>query len=402
MAIAHRALDWLSAILQATFVVALVPAASAWADCPGHVCDPCETRAMQTVDWTAIYLGNFAAGCALANPYERLVNTTVCGQASTLPGVWCPGPAVAVYDPYKILPSSANWGLLIDGARVCLSVDSLGFTFTGSSTSTTDDSSEVKSGDTAVQTANKTTSMEGLTVELPTFTFVPVTTTISVRDLAAPPRDCPCPDSVDRNRFGKLRGEPCAEDETDDECPLQLKPGEAAQEILELARRLGPGPLHDTVFDDEPRTVGVPIPGMDRCFRAQRNTDSLARNIRSLEARDRKRRSDPSLAIEAMFEDAAEQEPLRAVHTFRHENGIDKPRETWGVASAQVDALRQAGRMLEEAANLLEEQALYDRADELRGTAQSLRLDAREADARFWQSESRDGPIQDFPFMIAH
>jgi len=56
------------------------------------------------------------------------------------------------------------------------------FTFTGSSTSTEDDSSEGKADDTTGRTTKKTTSTEGTTVQLPTFSFVTVTTTVSVPD----------------------------------------------------------------------------------------------------------------------------------------------------------------------------------------------------------------------------
>jgi general secretion pathway protein D len=56
------------------------------------------------------------------------------------------------------------------------------FTFTGSSTSTEDASSEGKVDDTTGRTKKKTTTTEGTTVQLPTFSFVTVTTTVSVPD----------------------------------------------------------------------------------------------------------------------------------------------------------------------------------------------------------------------------
>jgi general secretion pathway protein D len=56
------------------------------------------------------------------------------------------------------------------------------FTFTGSSTSTEDESSEGQVDGTTGRTTKKTTSMEGTTVQLPTFSFVTVTTTVSVPD----------------------------------------------------------------------------------------------------------------------------------------------------------------------------------------------------------------------------
>jgi hypothetical protein len=335
MTISRRALDWFASLLQAVLVVALVPAALALADCPSDACDKCTSCGLQTVDWTAIYLGDFATGCALANPYERCACASNREETSAMAGVWCPGPSVLAHDPFEILPASANWGLLINGAKVSLSIDPLPWCDAGS-------------------------------------------------------LDCPCYGTTDRDQFNTHRGESSANeavgtDEDSDECPLQLKPGEAAQEILDVARRLGPGPLHGTIFDDEPATALVRIPGTDRCFRAQRNSESMARAIRSLEARDRQQRYEgPN--IEAAFEDSAEQEPQRAAEIVPgiapFEQTIPQGETLQGTAE-QIDALRQAGRMLEKAANLLEEQALYERADELRGQAQQLREDAREAKAHF-------------------
>jgi len=46
-----------------------------------------------------------------------------------------------------------------------------------------------------------------------------------------------------------------------------------------------------------------------------------------------------------------------------------------------VAALRQAGRDLEATANMLEERGLYDQADQLRGVAQEMRIQARAAPA---------------------
>jgi hypothetical protein len=46
-----------------------------------------------------------------------------------------------------------------------------------------------------------------------------------------------------------------------------------------------------------------------------------------------------------------------------------------------VPALRQASRQLDKLAEALEEQKLYDRADELRGMAQQLREQARGSDS---------------------
>ncbi|MHB1037739.1 MAG: hypothetical protein ACYC35_25030 [Pirellulales bacterium] len=56
------------------------------------------------------------------------------------------------------------------------------FQFTGSSTTVDNQSSDGKVTDTTKRTSDKTTTTEGTTVQLPTFSFVTVTTTVSVPD----------------------------------------------------------------------------------------------------------------------------------------------------------------------------------------------------------------------------
>jgi hypothetical protein len=132
------------------------------------------------------------------------------------------------------------------------------------------------------------------------------------------------------------------------------------------------------IFDDEAPIIAVPIPGHDRCFRAQRYDEALAQALRSLEEQDRQRREEPSATIEALFEDAPTHDPLRSTDALDCIESSDNPYEAPRSTPERVGTLRQAGRMLDEAAELLEEQALYDRADELRGMAQQLREDARQ------------------------
>ncbi len=70
MTISRRARKPLFARWAAALVSVLVVGAIARAECPGGSCEQCKSHLMQSVDWTAIYLGNFATGCALANPYQ--------------------------------------------------------------------------------------------------------------------------------------------------------------------------------------------------------------------------------------------------------------------------------------------------------------------------------------------
>jgi len=347
MTISRRVVDWFSSLAQAALVVALVPAALAWADCPGDACEKCKSCPLATVDWTAIYLGNFATGCALAESKDshECVVEVECGDACFASGSCCPGPSVMAHDPYQVFAATGDWGLRIDGGMVSLSADALS-------------------------------------------------------SCTAPPLDCPCDEGSERGLFHSVRRELVAPEGTtneqdSEECPLQLKPGEPALEILEVARRLGPGPLHGTIFDDEPATEGVPTAGIKECFRSQRSGESLARAIQALEARERAQQYD-SPNIEAAFEDSVEPESIHVPETFDRAERVDPQASSLGATTARIEALRQAGKMLEKAANLLEEQNLYERADELRGQAQFLRQDAREAKDRFldqgkWEPNKQTG-----------
>lgn len=334
MTISRRVVDWFSSLAQAAFVVALVPAALAWADCPGDACEKCKSCPLATVDWTAIYLGNFATGCALTeskDAHECTVEVE-CGEACFISGSWCPGPSVMAHDPCQVIASSGDWGLRIDGSTVSLAVDSLS-----------------------------------------AFT--------------APPLDCPCDESSERDLFHAVRwklvaSEGATNEQDSEVCPLQLKPGEPALEILEVARRLGPGPLHGTIFDDESATEGHAESGLVGNLRMPCHSESLARAIQALEARERAQQYD-SPNIEAAFEDSVEPESIHVPETFDRAERVDPQASSLGATTARIEALRQAGKMLEKAANLLEEQNLYERADELRGQAQFLREDAREAKAHF-------------------
>ena len=121
----------------------------------------------------------------------------------------------------------------------------------------------------------------------------------------------------------------------------KLRPGEPAQVILELKERLGNGALEGTEFADSP--------------------DMLVKLVRALEA---------------------EQQPDAAIHE-REWKYVREPQRAfarWGVEPrARIDALRGASGKLDQAANDLEEQDFFERADELRALAHKLRRDARAA-----------------------
>lgn len=122
--------------------------------------------------------------------------------------------------------------------------------------------------------------------------------------------------------------------------PESLRPGEPAQVILDLKRRLGNDVYDGTEFGGSP--------------------EAMIDWIRTLDEEDRRQLANP--AATETEGDAAAAPPLR----------------TDGAAAMEIDALRQAARKLGEAADLLEEQNLFDSADDVRSAADALRRGARE------------------------
>ncbi|HJT30814.1 MAG TPA: hypothetical protein VJ783_02020 [Pirellulales bacterium] len=118
-----------------------------------------------------------------------------------------------------------------------------------------------------------------------------------------------------------------------------LRPGEPAQVILDLKRRLGDDVYGGTEFGGSP--------------------EAMIEWIRTLDEEDRRQLASPG-AIET---------PGNIV--------VNSP-PTDGASAIEIDALRQAARKLGEAADLLEEQNLFDSADEVRAAAEALRCRARE------------------------
>lgn len=120
--------------------------------------------------------------------------------------------------------------------------------------------------------------------------------------------------------------------------PAPLRAGEPAQVILDTQKRLGKSVTDGTEFGGSP--------------------ELLIQWIRILDEENRRR--------QLAMEEADREEPLVPL-------GDDlsaKPH-------AQVEALRQASRQLQEAADLLEEQNLFEAADSLRGFADVLRHQSR-------------------------
>jgi hypothetical protein len=121
----------------------------------------------------------------------------------------------------------------------------------------------------------------------------------------------------------------------------KLQPGEPAQVILELREKLGASAVRGTEFTVEPK--------------------AFARWVRAL---DREHPPEaPEVAVEV---------PQTTYPQYVEENAAAA-----NVDEATISALRGASRQLDDAAELLEQQNLFERADELRDQADRLRRDAR-------------------------
>lgn len=117
----------------------------------------------------------------------------------------------------------------------------------------------------------------------------------------------------------------------------KLQPGEPAQVILELREKLGNSAVNGTEFTVKP--------------------EAFAKWVRALDRELSEQESQRSGASEQVMP-----APL--------ETSIDADEAT-------ISALRAASRQLDDAAELLEQQNLFERADELREQADRLRRDAR-------------------------
>jgi hypothetical protein len=129
----------------------------------------------------------------------------------------------------------------------------------------------------------------------------------------------------------------------------KLRPGEPAQVILDLRERLGASALEGSEFTVKP--------------------DALAKLIRALDREARQQEPPAQLDTPSWCEPASPSwsdapAPAPAPPSFADDE-------------ATISALRAASRQLDEAAELLEQQNLFERADALREQAHELRQDAR-------------------------
>ena len=159
----------------------------------------------------------------------------------------------------------------------------------------------------------------------------------------------------------------------------------AAQEILELREALGGSVLEGTEFHDA-SSAAAPSAVIDfrsgnRCEFGEADSAAVVRQIRYLDMQQSQDEADencsenpsrsstytPAIAIEGI--------PGRRYPDDYTGHLMPAPRSA--DHGQRIQALREAGRCLDQAAERLEEIELYDRADQLRGQAQVLRREAR-------------------------
>lgn len=141
---------------------------------------------------------------------------------------------------------------------------------------------------------------------------------------------------LERSTFRAGPGPVAAADAADDEGEA-LRSGEPAEVILEMRKRLGASMLDGTDFSGPP--------------------DLLVKWIRALDAENRLRQAEEYPACDA--DDGRELGPRNDL-------------------AAQVAALRDASRQLQAAAELLEDQNLFEPSDEIRTLADRLRRQSRQ------------------------
>jgi hypothetical protein len=155
------------------------------------------------------------------------------------------------------------------------------------------------------------------------------------------------------------KAEDAAEYVPEEPAEVKLREGEPAKVLLQAMKQVRPSILDGTIFQDS-RPIddaeAMPLEG-------EGSAAIIVRCIRNLEAQaDRHRLPEGTACVSSS--------PAPAAPTAVPE-----------ASPEAVAALRQAGRDLEETANMLEERGLYDQADHLRAVAQEMRIQARATNA---------------------
>ena len=139
---------------------------------------------------------------------------------------------------------------------------------------------------------------------------------------------------------------------------INLREGEPAKVLLQTMKQVRPSILDGTIFQ-ESRPISdseaMPLEG-------DGSQAIMVRCIRNLEAQaERQRVAEGTACLSSSTTPIAPSTPVVSPEA----------------APDAVAALRQAGRNIEETANMLEERGLYEQADQLRAVAQEMRIQAR-------------------------
>lgn len=153
---------------------------------------------------------------------------------------------------------------------------------------------------------------------------------------------------------------------------LDLLPGEPAQEILELMESTGGSVLDGTLFNSEEHS-----PEQERQLRRS----TIVQTIRQLQEEEIRKAAPIPVppATETLVNWTTPVSPLSPVMPAPAVPPVSNVSHASAAPSstASVDELRRVCEQLDQAASNLERQELYQFADQLRETAQQMRLEAR-------------------------
>jgi hypothetical protein len=301
--------------------------------------------AQQAVDWTSLFLAEFAVGGPIDNPYCD-VHGAVQGQSRF--GA-CPNGTEAAP-----IPDGVNFGRASDeGAN---GSNQSQWSITGVFETQTTPSLEQLGLYNEPQDAGQPTQTDHDAV-------------LGIGGFSLPQRSAG--QQLRGNQARPAFGGECGSS-PQSQLPTPLRPGEAATEILKLRRTLGVNPIAGTIFDT-PAGVTTAWAGdaaADNSACTVADDRCLAEAIRVLEAEQ-----------EAADQSAGQYSQWPVPEAF---------------PAAHSDQLRPAERKLEEAADLLEKVGQYERADAIRELARQVRQDARQC-----ERQAQKAPVQIFSELYA-
>jgi hypothetical protein len=159
---------------------------------------------------------------------------------------------------------------------------------------------------------------------------------------------------------------------------IKLRPGEAAQVILELIDQVGPSVLDGTLYAQPPADADQPCLAKPKSVMQGSPRDALVQWIRRAEVERERQRAEAEVEIETPAPAPVQEQPVDVRQL------------------SLVETLRTVGEQLDDAANLLERQSLFYRADQLRDLATQLRQESRSAQGG-WSLQPLRSPSAERP-----